>query len=130
MFINAFRGVFLLSYFHYFAYKYLAMSDSNKVLVNKKLLVLLRKLLKERETFRSNEKLLLELRKEMDKNPEFGTGWMTTKELFANYKIKWKTFNNWRRDGLKVKQDNPNSKILIKKSEVEKFLNKNKRNGR
>lgn len=97
---------------------------SNKVLVNKKLLILLRKLLKEREIFRNNEKLLLQLQEEINKSPEFGTGWLTTKEVFKNYKIKWKKFNSWREKGLKVHQPNPNDKILVKKTEIDKFLTK------
>lgn len=97
---------------------------SNKVLVNKKLLILLRKLLREREAFRTNEKLLLQLKEEMNKSPEFGTGWLTTKELFKSYKIGWKKFYKWREKGLKVHQPKPNDKILIKKTDVEKFLNK------
>lgn len=95
---------------------------SEKVLVNKKLLILLRKLLKEREAFRTNEKLLIQLKEEMNKSPEFGTGWLTTKEIFKNYDINWKIFNQWKANGLPYSQVRPNCTIRVKKTEIDKFL--------
>lgn len=52
----------------------------------------------------------------------------SVKEICEMYGIQRRTFDNYRRDGLKVVQLKPNAHIFVKKSDFEKFLKTN--NGR
>ena len=50
----------------------------------------------------------------------------TVKEICAMYGIERQTVYDYRSKGLKFTQLKPNSKIFIKKSDVEKFVKTNK----
>jgi hypothetical protein len=49
----------------------------------------------------------------------------TVKEICEMYGIERKTFDNYRRNGLKVIQLKPNAHIFIKKSDFDNFLKTN-----
>lgn len=53
---------------------------------------------------------------------------LTVSEACELFGFSEKTFYRYRADGLKVTQLRPNSKIFVKKIDVEKYLNK--KNGR
>ncbi|SIT03536.1 helix-turn-helix domain-containing protein [Chryseobacterium gambrini] len=53
----------------------------------------------------------------------------SVKEICEMYGIERKTFDNYRRDGLKVIQLKPNAHIFVKKSDFDNFLKTNN-NGR
>jgi len=60
--------------------------------------------------------------KELSERSEFSRQWLTVSDIKAIYGISRKVFDSYRSRGLKVRQDKPNGKILISKSELEKFL--------
>ena len=64
------------------------------------------------------EKMLIEL----SNFKEF----LTPKEVELEYRICRKTLSRYRNEGLKVVQAKRNGKILVKRTELEKFLNSNK----
>ena len=51
---------------------------------------------------------------------------LTPKEIELEYGFSRKTLDRYRLDGLKVIQPKRNGKILIKRTEIEKFLNSKK----
>ena len=53
---------------------------------------------------------------------------ITVEEVCKSYNISRSTFDRYRKLGLKVSQSGRNGKIMVKKSDVEKYL-KNTKNG-
>lgn len=61
---------------------------------------------------------------ELIERPEYNKDWLSVKELKEEYNISMKMLSGYRLKGLKVVQKVPNGKILVKRSELEKFLTK------
>ncbi len=66
------------------------------------------------------KKLLMEL----SNRPEFNKEWMTISDVEVEFGMSRKIIDGFRKKGLKTNQTTRNGKILIRRSELEKFLTK------
>jgi hypothetical protein len=69
--------------------------------------------------FKANKKLdyLMEM-------PEYNKDWLTIKEVETQFSLSRKMLEGYKKQGLKFSQKKPNGKILIRKSDLEKFITK------
>lgn len=85
------------------------------------------KILIERRVYSNLVKTVIQTKKllmELSNRPEFNKEWMTVKDLETEFGITRKVFDGYRKKGLKVIQKTQNGGILIRRSELEKFLTK------
>ena len=72
-------------------------------------------------------KLVIETRKlltDLSDRPEFNKEWLSISDVENEYGISRKIIDGFRKKGLKDNQKIANGKILIRRSELEKFLTK------
>ncbi len=74
------------------------------------------------KTVIQTKKLLMEL----SNRPEFNKEWMTISDVEVEFGMSRKIIDGFRKKGLKTNQTTRNGKILIRRSELEKFLTKMK----
>lgn len=69
--------------------------------------------------FKANKKLdyLMEM-------PEYNKDWLTVKEIETQFSLSRKMLEGYKKRGLKFNQKNPNGKILIRRSDLEKLITK------
>lgn len=72
------------------------------------------------KTVIQTKKLLMEL----SNRPEFNKEWMTISDVEVEFGLSRKIIDGFRRKGLNTNQKTRNGKILIRRSELEKFLTK------
>lgn len=65
-------------------------------------------------------KLLLDL----SNRTEFNKEWLSISEIESVFGLSRKMIDGYRKRGLKINQKNPNGKILIRRSDLEKFIQK------
>lgn len=72
-------------------------------------------------------KLVIETRKlltDLSDRPEFNKEWLSISDVENEYGISRKIIDGFRKKGLKDNQKVANGKILIRRSELEKYLTK------
>ncbi|WP_276378921.1 hypothetical protein [Flavobacterium sp. H4147] len=78
------------------------------------------------EKFFSNMvKCVIETRKlllDLSNRTEFNKEWLSISDIESEFGLSRKMIDGYRKKGLKNNQKNPNGKILIRRSELEKFL--------
>ncbi|OWP84701.1 hypothetical protein BWK59_04040 [Flavobacterium davisii] len=74
------------------------------------------------KTVIQTKKLLMEL----SNRPEFNKEWMTISDVEVEFGLSRKIIDGFRKKGLKTNQTTRNGKILIRRSELEKYLTKMK----
>ena len=85
------------------------------------------KIMVEKRVYSNLVKFVIETRKlllDISERPEFAIEWLSVKDLETEFKITRKVFEGYRKNGLKVIQKKQNGGILIRRSELEKFLTK------
>lgn len=85
------------------------------------------KIMVERRVYSNLVKFVIETRKlllDISERPEFAKEWLSVKNLETEFGITRKVYEGYRKNGLKVIQKKQNGGILIRRSELEKFLTK------
>ena len=85
------------------------------------------KILIEKRVYSNLVKLVIETRKllsEISERPELNREWLSMNDIETEYKLSRKIIDSYRGKGLKYHQKVPNGKILVRKSELDKFIAK------
>ena len=85
------------------------------------------KILVERRAYSNLIKLAIETRKlllDYSNRPEFNKEWLSISDIETEFGLSRKIIDGYRKRGLKSNQKKANGKILIRRSELEKFINK------
>lgn len=59
---------------------------------------------------------------EFSERPEFNKDWLSISDIETEYGLSRKIIDGYRKKGLKSNQKKANGKILIRKSDLEKFI--------
>ena len=84
-------------------------------------------ILVEQRVFSKLVKLACKVNKKLDylmEMPEYNKDWLTVKEVEKHFSLSRKMLEGFKKQGLKFSQKKPNGKILIRKSDLEKFITK------
>lgn len=82
-------------------------------------------ILVEQRVFSNLVKLVCKVNKKLDylmEMPEYNKDWLTIKEVETQFSLSRKMLEGYKKRGLKFNQKTPNGKILIRKSDLEKFI--------
>lgn len=85
------------------------------------------KIIVEKRVYSNLVKLAIETRKllmDISERPEFNKEWLSINDIETEFKLSRKIIDSFRRKGLKFHQKVPNGKILIRRSELEKYMEK------
>lgn len=85
------------------------------------------KILVERRAYSKLVKFVIETRKllvEYSNRPEFNKEWLSISDIETEFGLSRKIIDGYRKRGLKSNQKKTNGKILIRRSELEKFITK------
>ena len=85
------------------------------------------KIMVEKRVYSNLVKLAIQTRKllmDISERPEFNKEWLSINDIETEYKLSRKIIDSFRRKGLKFHQKVPNGKILVKRRELEKYLEK------
>ena len=83
------------------------------------------KIIVEKRVYSNLVKLAIETRKlliDISERPEFNKEWLSINDIETEYKLSRKIIDSYRRKGLKFHQKVPNGKILVRRSELDKFI--------
>jgi hypothetical protein len=83
------------------------------------------KILIDKRVYSNLVKCVIETRKlllDLSNRSEFNKEWLSISDIESEFGLSRKMIDGYRKKGLKINQKNPNGKILIRRSELEKFL--------
>jgi len=83
------------------------------------------KIMVDRREYSNLIKLTVDTRKlllELSNRPEFNKEWLSISDIESEFGLSRKIIDGYRRKGLKSNQKIANGKILIKRSELEKYI--------
>lgn len=84
-----------------------------------------RKIIIEKRTYSNLVKLAIQTRKlliELSERPEYNKEWLSITEVESEFGLTRKIIGGYRARGLKVNQKKVGGKILIKRTDLEKFI--------
>lgn len=85
------------------------------------------KIMIERRVYSNLVKLAIETRKlltDLSERPEFNKEWLSIADIDTEFGLSRKIIDGFRKKGLKSNQKKVNGKILIRRTDLEKFLTK------
>lgn len=81
----------------------------------------------EKRAYSNLVKLAIETRKlvlELSDRPEFNKEWLSISDIETEFGLSRKIIDGYRKKGLKSNQKSVNGKILIRRTDLEKFIQK------
>ena len=85
------------------------------------------KIMVEKRVYSNLVKFVIETRKlllDISERTEFNKEWLSISDIEIEFGLSRKVIDSFRKKGLKSNQKTANGKILIRRSELEKFLTK------
>ncbi|WP_163409010.1 hypothetical protein [Flavobacterium ajazii] len=83
------------------------------------------KILIDKSVYSNLVKCVFETRRlllDLSNRTEFNKEWLSISDIETEFRLSRKIIDGYRKKGLKTNQKNRNGKILIRRSELEKFL--------